>query len=190
MNDKKGNIMNRAIKFKLKNGKVVTIRRIRGTDYDAMMKFFDKFVRDPGVKYTSQYLGQPKKNKESCIKMYDSPNNLFLGAWDGDELIGESTITKIAPDNPKYRGLTGETGSIILNKYTSQGLGGKLKTIIEKWARENDVHVLQSGIRHKNVRSLGNLLKQGWEIVGILHDTAFIDGEWHHEYLLEKILEK
>ena len=28
--------MNRAIKFKLKNGKVVTIRRIRGTDYDAM----------------------------------------------------------------------------------------------------------------------------------------------------------
>ena len=27
-------------------------------------------------------------------------------------------------------------------------------------------------------------------IVGILHDTAFIDGEWHHEYILEKILEK
>ena len=28
--------MNRSIKFKLKNGKIVTIRRIRGTDYDAM----------------------------------------------------------------------------------------------------------------------------------------------------------
>ena len=26
--------MKRAIKFKLKNGKVVTIRRIRGTDYE------------------------------------------------------------------------------------------------------------------------------------------------------------
>ena len=128
--------MNRAIKFKLKNGKVVTIRRIRGTDYDAMMKFFDKFVRDPGVKYTSQYLGQPKKNKESSIALYNDPNNFFLGAWDGDEIIGESTITKVAPNNPKKRGLTGITGSIILNKYTSQGLGGKMKTMVEKWARE------------------------------------------------------
>ena len=34
--------MKRAIKFKLKNGKVVTIRRVRGTDYDDMMKFFDR----------------------------------------------------------------------------------------------------------------------------------------------------
>ena len=53
--------MNRRIKFKLKIGKVVTIRRIRGTDYDAVMKFFDKVVRDPSAKYTSQYPGQPKK---------------------------------------------------------------------------------------------------------------------------------
>ena len=182
--------MNRAIKFKLKNGKIVTIRRIRGTDYDAMMKFFDKFVRDPGAKYTSQYLGQPKKNKESCVKMYDNPNNLFLGAWDGDNLIGESTITRIAPENPKYRGLTGETGSIILNKYTSHGLGGKLKTIVEKWARENGVHKLYAEVFHKNVRSLNNLLKHGYNIVGIKHDAAIVDKEWIHVYILEKILEK
>ncbi|MBR0212016.1 MAG: GNAT family N-acetyltransferase [Alphaproteobacteria bacterium] len=181
--------MNRAIKFKLKNGKVVTIRRIRGTDYDAMMKFFDKFVRDPGVKYTSQYLGQPKKNKEACVAMYDNPNNLFVGAWDDNELIGESTIIKIAPDNPKFRGLTGETGSIILNKYTSQGLGGKLKTIIEKWARENGVHKLYGEVFHKNIRSLNNLLKHGYQIVGIKHDSAVIDNEWIHTYILEKILE-
>ncbi len=129
--------MKRAIKFKLKNGKVVTIRRIHGTDYDDMMKFFDKIVRDPSVKYTSQYPGQPKKDKESSVAMYDNPNNLFLGAWDGDKLIGESTITRIAPNNPKLRGLTGETGSLILDKYTSNGLGGKLKTLVEKWAREN-----------------------------------------------------
>ncbi len=36
--------MKRAIKFKLKNGKVVTIRRIRGTDYDDMMKYLEKFT--------------------------------------------------------------------------------------------------------------------------------------------------
>jgi RimJ/RimL family protein N-acetyltransferase len=186
----KGGKMNRSIKFKLKNGKVVTIRRIRGTDYDDVMKFFDKVVRDPSAKYTSQYLGQPKKDKESSVAMYDSPNNLFLGAWDGDKLIGESTITKVAPENPKYRGLTGETGTIILDKYTSNGLGGKLKTIIEKWARENGVHKLYAEVLHKNIRSLNNLLKHGYEIVGIKRDAAIIDSEWMHIHILEKILEK
>lgn len=182
--------MKRAIKFKLKNGKVVTIRRVRGTDYDDMMKFFDKIVRDPSVKYTSQYPGQPKKDKESSVAMYDNPNNLFLGAWDGDKLIGESTITKIAPDNPKLRGLTGETGSLILDKYTSNGLGGKLKTLVEKWARENGVHKLYAEVFHKNIRSLNNLMKHGYQIVGIKHDAAIVDNEWMHIYILEKILEK
>ena len=82
------------------------------------------------------------------------------------------------------------TATTMLEQYTSNGLGTKFKQIIEKWAFENGVHKLESGVRHKNIRSLGNLLNQGWEIVGILHDTAFIDGEWHHEYILEKILEK
>jgi RimJ/RimL family protein N-acetyltransferase len=182
--------MNRSIKFKLKNGKVVTIRRIRGTDYDAMTKFFDKFVKGNGAKLTTQYPGQPKKNKESSMKMYDSPNNLFVGAFDGDNLVGESTITKIAPENPKFRGLTGETGSAILDKYTSNGLGGKLKTIVEKWARENGVHKLYAEVFHKNIRSLNNLMKHGYNIVGIKHDAAIVDNEWVHIYILEKILEK
>ena len=155
-----------------------------------MMKFFNKFVHDPSTKYTSQYLGQPKKDKESSVSMYDDPNNLLVGAWDGDEIVGESSIVKIAPENPKYRGLTGETGSIILDKYTSQGLGGKLKTIIEKWARENGVHKLEAEVFHKNIRSLNNLMKHGYNIVGIKHDAAIVDKEWMHIYILEKILEK
>lgn len=181
--------MNRTINFKLKDGKTVTIRRIRGTDYDAMMHFFDRFVRDPGVKYTSQYPGQPKKNKESSVAMYDSPDNLFVGAWDGDELIGECTLVKIAPQNPKF-GLTGEVGNIILDEYTSKGLGGKLNEIVEEWARENGVHRLEAEVFHKNIRSLNNFMKRGYEIVGIKHDVAIIDKEWMHIYVLEKILEK
>ncbi len=185
----KVNCMNRAIKFKLKNGKVVTIRRIRGTDADAVIKFLDKFAHDPGAKYTSYYPNQQKKNKESCIELYDDPNNFFLGAWDDDEIIGESTVQKLHPHNPKYRGLTGLTGSIILNKYTSQGLGGKMKTMVEKWARENGVHRFETGVYYKNIRSLNNLLKHGYIIIGIMHDVAVVDNEYMHMYKLEKILD-
>ena len=181
--------MKRAIKFKLKNGKVVTIRRIRGTDYEDVMKYLSKFASGPGAKWTWQYACQPKKDKEKSIQIYDNPNNLFVGAWDGNKLIGMADINKKQVGHP-YSGRVATTATSILEKYTSNGLGTKFKQIIERWARENNVHVLQSGVRHKNTRSLGNLLKQGYEIVGILHDTAFIDGEWHHEYILEKILER
>ena len=185
----KGFIMNRAIKFKLKNGKVVTIRRIYGTDYDAVMAYLNKFSRGSGAKWTWHYSGQPKKDKEKAIKTYENPNNLFIGALDEDKIIGLAMIFKEKPDHP-YSGRVASTGLSILEQYTSNGLGTKFNKILEKWARENNVHVLQSGVRHKNIRALGNLLKQGYEIVGVLHDTAFIDGEWYHTYMLEKILEK
>ncbi len=181
--------MNRAIKFKLKNGKVVTIRRIRANDYEDVMKYLDKFSRGDGAKWTWQYAGQPKKDKEKSIQLYEDSNSLFLGAWDGKNVVGMASINKKRPNHPRT-GRVAVTGTTILEKYTSNGLGTKFKQLIEKWARENNVHILQSGVLHRNVRSLGNLLKQGYEIVGIFHDIAFIDGEWHHEYMLEKKLEK
>ncbi|MBO4683027.1 MAG: GNAT family N-acetyltransferase [Alphaproteobacteria bacterium] len=186
----KGNTMNRAIKFKLKNDKIVTIRRIRGTDYDAVVKFFDKAVRDKSVKYTSLYLGQPKQNKDSFVAMHNNPNNLFLGAWYGQDLVGECTTIKISPENPKYRGLTAETGTTILNEFTSNGLGNKFKTIVEKWAVENGVHKLYAEVFHKNIRALNNLMKLGYNIVGIKHNAAIVDKELMHIYTLEKTLKK
>lgn len=180
--------MNKAKKFKLKNGKIVTIRCIRGDDYEDVMKYLDKFSRGAGAKWTWQYAGQPKKNKEQSVLAYEDPNSLFIGAWDNKNIIGIADIHKKRPNHP-HTGRVAVTATSMLEPYTSNGLGTKFKQIIEKWARENNVHILQSGVRHKNVRSLGNLLKQGYEIVGIYHDTAFIDGEWQHEYMLEKRLE-
>ena len=181
--------MKRAIKFKLKNGKVVTIRRLRGTDYDAMMHFLDKFSRGPGAQWTHHYAGQPKKNREKSIALYDSDDCLFIAAWDDGQIVGTASIFKVRPGHP-YCARAAVTGTAILEKYTSNGLGNKFKQIIEKWARENNIHKLEATVRHGNIRSIGNLLKNGYQIVGIMHDTAFVDGEWQHSYAMEKILEK
>ena len=181
--------MNRAIKFKLKNGKTVVIRPINIGDYDAVLKYMKDFAKGPSAKWTWMYPGRPLPTKERAEKDWASENNLFIAAFDDDKIIGMANIMKKMPDHP-YSGRIATTGTTMLEKYTSNGLGTKFKQIIGKWALKHNVHKLQSEVRHKNTRSLGNLLKQGYEIVGILHDTAFIDGEWHHEYILEKILEK
>ena len=182
--------MNRAIKFKLKNGKFITIRRTRGTDYDAVMKFMEKFTHDVGAIQTFQYAGQPKKDKEKSILLYESKDNLFLSAWDGGNIIGTCSINKIRPNHPYSQGKSASIGMTILSKYTHNGIGNKMLQILEKWARDNGVHKIEAEIRHMNIPSIANCIKNGFLIIGLQRDAAIINGKYVHHYLVEKILEK
>ena len=181
--------MNRAIKFKLKNGKIVTIRRLCVEDYESIVKYYTEFNKGPSAKMVFEYPGAPIETKEHMKDKWENKNNLCIAAFDGNKIIGCAQACKIMPEH-RYSGRNAITGTTILEKYTSNGLGTKFKTIIEKWARKNNVHKLSAETFHKNNRSVGNLIKNGYEVVGILHDVAFINGEWYHQYNLEKILEK
>ena len=180
--------MNRAIKFKLKNGKLITIRRIRGTDYEDVMKFMEKFSHDVGAIQTMQYAGQPKKEKEQTICLYESQDNFFIGAWDGKNIIGTGSVSKIRPNHPYCGGKSVVVGMSILSKYTHNGIGSKMFQIIEKWARENGVHRIEGEVRHVNIPSVGNCIKNGFLIVGLKRDAAIINGKYVHHYIVEKVL--
>lgn len=174
--------------LELKNGKKIKIRQICGTDYDDAMCFFAKFSCDSGAKWTYQYANQPAKDRERTIKMYENPNSMFIAAWDNNAIVGMASVTKILPKHP-YSGRVADVGITILEEYTSNGLGNKLLQVIEQWSTNNRVHKLEANIRHKNMRSIGLFLKNGYTIVGLKHDTAFINNEWHHEYIVEKVIE-
>ena len=179
--------MNHSIKFKLKNGKEVTIRRLKPDDYDALIHYRKQFATGPGAKWTWQH---PKTINEQVLKKdWDDINNIFLIALDDNKIVGLASLFKQKPDHP-WTGRVAKKSTTMLEQYSSNGLGTEMNKLIENLARQNGVHKLQAEIRHKNVRSLGNLLKHGYSIVGLVHDVAFIDGEWQHEYILEKILEK
>ena len=181
--------MNQSVSFILKNGKTVVIRRLRNTDYEAVKEYYTEFDKGPGAKMVFEYPNAPIETKEHMVRKWEDKNNLCLAAFDGNKIAGYAQICKIMPDNP-YSGRNAIIGMTMLEKYTSNGLGTKFGMLIEKWARENNIHKLSAETFHKNARSIGNLLKQGYEIVGVLHDVAFIEGEWHHQYNFEKILEK
>lgn len=181
--------MKRAIKFKLKNNKIVVIRRLRDTDYEAVVKYYTEFDNGPSAKMVFEYPGAPIGTKEHMIDKWSNDNNLCIAAFDGNKIVGCAQVCKTMVDHP-YSGRNAIAGMTMLEKYTSKGLGTKFITIIENWAQKNNVHKLQAETFHVNTRSICNLLKHGFVIVGIWHDVAFIDGMWYHQYNLEKILEK
>lgn len=180
--------MNRAVNFKLKNGKIVTIRRIRAADYDACMKYLKKFTRDSGAIWTNQYPNRPKPDKEQSVQMYENPDRLFVGIFDGNNIVGMINIAKQMPTHPYHKGTTAGIGMGMLHEYTHNGLGTKLLQIVEKWARDNGVKMLTAEIRHLNIPSIVNCIKAGFIITGIHHNAAKIKGKWVHEYILEKNL--
>lgn len=181
--------MKGTIQFRLKNGKIVVIRRLKDIDYEAIKKYYIEFNNGPSAKMVFEYPGAPIGTKEHFIQKWTNKDNLCIAAFDDNKIIGCAQICKIMAHHP-YSGRSAIAGMTLLEKYTSNGLGTKFSTIIENWAHANNVHKISAETFHKNTRSIGSLLKQGYEIVGILHDVAFIDGEWYHQYNLEKILEK
>jgi len=175
------------MKITLKNNKQITLKRIRAKDYDAMMIYLDKFTKGPSAKWTNQYPNQPKKDKQKSIEHYESENELFLSAWLNEEIIASGSI-HLSNINHPYNLPKAEFGLTILEEYTSLGLGTILLKELEKWAIKKGVHRIQAIVRHNNKRALGLYLKQGYQIEGLLKETAFFDKEYQHEYLIAKII--
>lgn len=175
------------MKITLKNGKQATLRRIRGKDYEEVMDFLDKFSRGKGAIWTNQYPGQPKKDKEKSIQKYESDEDLFLGIWNGKELIAEGSISINGLDHP-WKVPVAVFGLSVLEKYTSLGLGTYLLRELEKWAIKKGVHRIKATVRHNNKRGIGLYLKMGYQIEGIARETAFFNNQWQHEYYIAKIV--
>ena len=175
-------------KFQLKNGIEVSIRQIKADDYEDVMAYLAEFSETPGAKFTYQYPGQPKKDKEKSIKAYENPASLFLGAYDNDKLIALAQIGLVKADHP-WVCRNASFGISMLDEYQGQGLGFYLMGRLEQWARQKGVHRIEDCVRQKNKKGIALYLKCGFEIEGLARENAFIDGEWINTYYIAKILD-
>ena len=175
------------MKITLKNGQKLTLRRIRGKDYEDVMTLLDKFSRGAGAIWTHQYPGQPKKDKEKSIQHYESETELFLGVWDGKEMVAEGSISLSRLNHPWSAPQAG-FGLFVLEEYTGLGLGTILLKELEKWAIQKKVHRIHETVRHNNRRGIGLYLKLGYQIEGVARETAFFDNQWQHSYYIAKIV--
>jgi RimJ/RimL family protein N-acetyltransferase len=77
----------------------------------------------------------------------------------------------------------------IRKEYREQGIGYRLFQNLDSWAMEASLHRLELSVVSKNERALALYKKAGFEIEGVKKDSLFIDGNYHDEYIMAKLLE-
>lgn len=170
--------------FKLKDGGELILRPVQAQDYDAVQIYVDQIATE--TIFLNLYVGQehPLKEKfeENITKCW------MMIAMDGDKVAGIVSAHIKKPNHPWFNKVCG-FGISMLNAYQHQGLGYKFMNLLEEWAKDNQMHRIEGHVRHLNTAGLALYVNTGYIIEGCLHDCACIDGVWHHDYVIAKILD-
>jgi len=174
-------------KVYLKNGQDVTVRLAQKDDYEAYCEFFETLASE--TVFTNQYEGRPRRSRESFEAQVDADNIYRLVAVNNiGQIVGTCSVVVERPDHP-WLNRSCDFGIMLLKAYSGQGLGSYMMQKMEEWARANRMHRMGAQVRTKNVAAMALYLKYGFEVEGVARDAAYINGEWHHQYYISKILD-
>jgi len=74
----------------------------------------------------------------------------------------------------------------IREAYTGQGIGTRLFTALEAWARQAGVRRLHLTVETDNARALALYHKMGFQIEGQVRNALQIQGKWFDDYIMAK----
>lgn len=77
----------------------------------------------------------------------------------------------------------------IREAYTGQGIGTRLFTALEAWARQAGVRRLHLTVETENARALALYHKMGFSIEGEMRNALQIQGRWFDDYVMAKTME-
>ena len=172
------------LNFKLKNGVSVTLRQAEMSDYEPVKKYLNEIAVE--TIYTQYYPGRPAATPDQFQKNIE--HNLYCLARDGEKIIGAVSAKVLEPEHP-WKNKVCRFGIHVLKAYQNQGLGNKLMTILENWAKDRQLHKIEAIVRDENRQALALYIKHGFIIEGFRHDTTLINGVWHGDYDIGKILD-
>ena len=166
---------------------MVDIRPVEIKDYEAYCVFYEKLAEE--TVFTNQYIGRPRRSREAFEAQLNAENIYRLVAVNSaEDIVGVCSVVIERPDHP-WLNKSCDFGIMILQNYTGQGLGSYLMKKIETWARLQKMHRIGAQVRTKNIAAMALYLKCGYEVEGRARDVAYINGEWHNQYYISKILD-
>lgn len=161
------------------------IRKIQMKDADNYLDMLlnldneTKFMMfEPGERSTD--INIAKNIIEKSIK----GDNLVLVATDDENIIGFLSVQRGVPKRIKH------TAYIVIGireKFIGKGIGSKLFSELDIWARENNITRLELSVICSNTVAKHLYEKNGFEIEGIKKNAMIIDGKYVDEFSMAKL---
>ena len=76
----------------------------------------------------------------------------------------------------------------IVREYRGKGIGTKLFQILDKWAENHGISRLELTVVVKNEQAIALYKKSGFEMEGTKRHSLKVDGVYHNEYIMAKII--
>lgn len=177
-------------KFQLKNGDEVVFRHIAPDDAENFLKFREQVPHDSTN--TMQYVGMQFPTLDETVKRLSAQQDdkfiLNIGAFHSDKVVGYLNFRMQHADHPWVQHL-GQFGMMVLKEYWGQGIGKKLLELQEIHAKAHGITRIEAMVRVKNDRGVKLYEHNGYKIEGTRRRAAKIDGDFHDEYFIAKILD-
>lgn len=163
----------------------MNIRRCELKDADDMLKML--LSLDKETKYM-MFEADERPNDvnriEAMINQSINGDNLLLIAIEGDDIIGFLSAQRGIPKKIKH------TAYIVVGireAFRGKGIGGKLFSELDLWAKENNVSRLELTVMCSNSIAKHLYEKNDFEVEGIKRNSIFMDGNYIDEYYIAKI---
>lgn len=161
------------------------IRRCELNDADSMLKML--LALDRETKYMMFEAGE-RANDVSKVKIMINQcvngEDLLLVTVDKENIVGFLSAQRGKTRKIKH------TAYIVVGireDFRGQGIGKKLFSELDLWARENEILRLELTVMCPNNIAKNLYERNGFEIEGIKRKSIFMDGEYIDEYYMAKI---
>ncbi len=136
---------------------------------------------EPGERTTT--IDEQRNRLRSAVA---SANQTILVADAGDCLVGYIAILGGGYHRNKH---SAHIVAGVLQQYAGQGLGTRLFTEGDRWAREVGLHRLELTVMVHNRRAIALYMKMGFRVEGTRRDSLKVDGAYVDEYYMAKLLD-
>jgi RimJ/RimL family protein N-acetyltransferase len=168
-------------------GNVMKIRKLVPEDGEA----FAQLIQDVENESSYMLFGPGERNvsediQRRMIEAFSSRDNAAIFAAEVNGLLAGYLIV-----NGGMAGRVRHSAALVIGirkDYRGQGVGYSLFQKLDSWAMEAGLHRLELSVVSENERALGLYKKAGFIVEGIKKHSIFIDGEYHDEYIMAKLL--
>lgn len=160
------------------------IRPAHPSDIDAILAFWNPYIRDTVVTFSSE-----EKTPEDLARMIArrrAEGREFLIAEEDGQVLGFVTYDQFRGGNGYAHAM--EHTIILSPQAQGRGAGRILMTAIEEHARSHGVHIMVGGISAENRAGLSFHKAVGYTDAGTVRQAGYKFGRWIDLCLVQKIL--